>query len=214
MRKLKGCNPIGCGIQTISCGGCFFLLVILLIIVIFLLQDRNNLNIVKQLLYIEYKFNNEVVPTINDVQNEINNQISDIGINNIKIKDYHLERFIIERFNIENVNVVFRNQSILIDISIDQYLSKHMLISLSLHKYMENDFYISEIKILNITLPEFITKLILDNLNYLSANSSIEVTNNSIFKLIFPEIKNLKINSINIEEQSLNIEAEFSPSLF
>ncbi len=197
MKIFKGCNLFAM---------LFFLL--LCFFILYIVRDENTLiKSFQDRFYQEYTFNEPI--DLSTVEKEINEQINNIGDNQITVKDYHIRSFLSKKFNTKYIDAKIYNDSISIIISLDNKDGKHFLLEANFIKE-KKDLLLNKIFILNYQIPKFLNVFFTDNFKRVSNLNHQD--SDSILRLIIPI--NLEITNWEIKNKQIVLDVKFIPSIF
>ena len=201
MKIFKGCNLIFI---------CLLLTCFLLTFFYLLINKSTVLNSFQERFYQEYNFDEPINLSI--IENEINKQITNIGENDITLKDYHIRTFLTKRFDTKYIDVkIYENESISLIVSIDNRDDKHLIIEFNFKKELE-DLLLDKIVIFNVEIPKFLNIFFMDNLKKIS-NLNNDPNSNSMFNIFFPFNK-LEIINWEIKNKEIIMKIKFAPNIF
>ncbi len=212
----NGCIP-GCGCRTFGCGGCL-VLILLIVGLLYLVIAKPDALWKRFVDFLNNDINVEQFNNLSyeDATAELNNQIDNIGDNQIVITENQLTA--IGRKNIpqlKNLTIDTKLNTIRILWNLDEIENNEPLWGIiEISKNNANELQINKIGTNRVGLPSFVNKAISDvALNILDFGSE-DRNADQIFNQLVDFNENYKIQSIDIQDGQVVVNLEVKANLF
>jgi hypothetical protein len=219
-KKQKRRNPLatlGCGIRALSCGGCLFI-ILLIVGGIFLLTSKPAGLWTFTVNFLNAGVDLSTYPTVENstqVKQEINNQVTTIGVTNIVVTQEQLTSLLRDKYpDLKNLTAYVTPDKITIYWDVDNTIKNNPLeATIEMRTDDSNKLNLTRFGTKRIAIPSFLNNYLTSVFNIL-ASTSTSTSDKYAFLTNLLSANNIKITNISLDDQKIDIKADVKVNLF